>query len=68
MGGTGGGLDCGCCSDDDVGSSRLGSMSDRVSEVCEDKDSVDAVGDNVAVVGTIVSACKHGAKHPLEWG
>ena len=51
-----------------TGSSSSDSVSDCVIDDCDDKESEDAVGDDVFVVGVIVSAQERAAKRPLKQG
>ena len=51
-----------------TGSSSSDSVSDCVIDDCDDKESEDAVGDDVFVVGVIVSAQERAAKCPLKRG
>ena len=52
-----------------AGLSDNDSILDRGIDNCDDKESDDAAGDNVAVIdGVIVSAREHGAKRPLKQG
>ena len=52
-----------------IGSSAIDLISECVTDNCDDKESVDAVGDDMAVIdGVMVSARERAAKHPLKWG
>ena len=54
---------------DSAGSSDIDSISDCVTDDCDDKESDDAVRDDVTVIdGVMVSAWERSAKHPLKRG
>ena len=67
FGSGGSGLDCIGSIVINSGSSDMDSMSDCVTDDCDDKESDDAAGDDVAVIdGVTVSTQECAVKHPLE--
>ena len=54
---------------DSAGSSDIDSISDCVTDDCDNKESDDAVGDDMAVIdGVMVSTQEHAEKRPLKRG